>query len=158
MEPEHVEGLGRGRQRDVADQVRVEDEERQRGDEREPLRRHPLVHVGADDVVLEALEDELDSGLHAVGALLHAPRDVDHRHAGQDRSQEQIQHGLVDREDAEVDPRMELELVLRLVAGVLDPLPADRGDDRDRHGDVDAKADRHLALGAHDGLRSVAVI
>ena len=62
-----------------------------------------------------SVKSDLDRGLHAVGPLLHPPRDVDHRHARQDRRDEEVEHRLVDVErPRQVDPGVELELVLGL--------------------------------------------
>src|SRR3954447_20491341 len=70
--------LGVGRQGDVADQVREEDEEEQGADEREPLLRVFLGHVPAHDVVVRDVIDGLHSGLHVIRPLLHLPADPDH--------------------------------------------------------------------------------
>ena len=136
------------RQRDEADQVRVEDEQRERGDEREPAGGHAPVHVAADDVVLEALVDDLDERLDAVGALLHAPRDVDHRRAGQDPGGDHVEDRLVDRQEAEVDVVVELEVVLRRVARVL-AVRAEDDVQQDRPAEPDADPEPDLLLGRH---------
>src|SRR3954468_6429621 len=152
LEPEHLEGLVRvRRQRDVADEVREPDEEEQRGQEREPLAGHLVVHVAARDVVADERVDGLHGGLHAVGPRLHAARDVDHRDDGQRGGEDHVEHALVDVERTrEVDPGVELELALRLELLVVLPLgPEDQDDDDDRE-DVDAEdAEQDLFGAAH---------
>jgi len=59
-------------------------------------------------------ENHLDGGLHAVGPLHHAARDVDHRQAREDPGEEQVEHGLVEVQRADREPGVEAELVLRL--------------------------------------------
>src|SRR3954469_25823608 len=154
---EQVERLAAvGRQRDVADHVRPPDEEEQRRDEQEPLARHVARHVAAGDVVAHVREGGLDRGLDAVRALLHPLGDVGHRPHRQDRGEEQVEDRLVDVERAgEVDPRLELELLLRLVLGVLALGPEDR-EQADHHrqeregSDQEPRADLHA-----DGLGSL---
>src|SRR3954470_21660533 len=104
-----------GRQRQVPEHVREPDEQEEGPDEREPLARHPVVHVPARDVVAHEPEHGLHRRLDLVRAVLHALGDVDHRHRREDRRDDDVEHGLVDGERPEVDPRIELELVLRLV-------------------------------------------
>ena len=130
------------RQRQVADEVREEDEEEQRADEREPPRGHLGVHGAAGDVVAHELVEGLDRRLHLVGPLLHAPRDPDHRDRREAGRDEQVHDGLVDREHAQVDPVVELELVLRFegfVAGAVEPVDDDQ---RDQADDVDRQHDQ----------------
>src|ERR1700729_1142852 len=110
---------GVGWQRDVPDQVVEPDEEEQRAEERKPLRRHRVGHVAASDVVAHEREEHLDGGLHLVGPLVHPVGDPHHRHHGEDRGQDEVENRAVDAEDAEVEPVVELELVLDLEAVVL---------------------------------------
>ena len=132
MHAEHVDlVLGVGGQRDVAHEVREHDEQEQGPDEGEPAFRHLLVEVAPRDVVSHQLVERLDGGLHLVRPRMHAIGHVDHRHAGRDRSQEQVENGLVDGEDPGVDPVVELELVLRLI-GVVAPAAAE---DHEQHDD-----------------------
>src|SRR5215218_4807993 len=144
-----------GRQRDVADEVREPDEQEQRPDEREPLARHRVVHVPARDVVAHRGVDPLDGGLHAVRALLHATGDVDHRADRERRGDQQVQHRAREVERAEVDPGVELELVLRLELLVVEPRPAVDADREHDQEQVDAADDQGDALaGAHSGFLS----
>src|SRR5918912_4575080 len=66
---------------------------------------------------------------------------------GNQRGEEQVEHGLVDREveAAEVnrDPRVELELVLRLVLRVA---PGRGDEEEERDGERDPRADRERDL------------
>ena len=102
------------------------------------------------DVVLGQVVGELDRHLDLVRLLLAAPGDEDHRGDGQHAGEHQIEDGLVDREvdpaDVDVDPGIELELVLRL-EGVVLALVAedDQQGDRDREVDPDADPDLRLA-------------
>ena len=96
VEPEDVERVVAGRQRDEPDQVVEPDEEEEGADEREPLRRHLVVHVPARDVVAHQAVERLDRGLDPVRPGLHPAGDVDHRDAGQEPRQHQVEHGLVD--------------------------------------------------------------
>ena len=144
-----------GRQRYVANQVGEENEEEESGDEGEPPGSHLLVHVARDDVLAQQIEDHLDGRLHAVGALAHAPRDVDHADAGQRGRDEEIHHGLGDREvDAcEVDrhPVFELELVLGFVAGVAAATTGEDANDDDPK-DIGAEDAQQLLFGAETRL------
>ena len=136
------------RQRDVADQVRVPDEEEQRGQEREPLAGHLVVHVAADDVVADEGVDRLDGGLHAVRPRLHAVGDVDHRHDAEDRGDDDVEHALVEVERAgQADPAVELELVLRLELVVVPAGRAEEGDDRDDRAEIDGAGGEQDLLG-----------
>ncbi len=143
--------LGVRRQRDVADQVREHDEQEQRADEREPLGGHLLAHRTARDLVAHQFVEQLDRGLDLVRSLMHTPSDVDHRHARRDRRQHQVQDRLVDREDPEVDPAFEFELVLRFVDFVARAVQAvdraEHDDPADPHSSEDQKRSFRLALG-----------
>src|SRR4051794_24476379 len=149
LEAEDVDLVLRvGRQRQVAEQVREPDEQEERPDEREPLRGHLGVHVAARDVVAHEQEHRLDRRLDAVGTVRHPLGDVDHRPAHERRGDEHVEDGLVDGHDPEVDPRVELELVLRAVALVdVDRERARRGD---QQGDERHQEDGE-ALGHHEG-------
>src|SRR3954467_8118699 len=152
LQPEEVEGLlAVRRQRQIADQVREPDEEEEGAHEREPFGGHLRVHVPARDVVVREVVGGLDGGLDVVRLLLHALGDVDHRDARERRGQEQVEDGLVDAqvEPAELDrdPRVELELVLRLVLVVL--AGAARGDAQDdRDQEQGPECERDLLAGA----------
>src|SRR3954468_13736991 len=142
--------LGGRRKRYVADQVREEDEEEQRPDEREPLARVLLRHVPAHDVVVREVVDGLYGGLDVVRPLLHLAGDVDHRDRRRRGREEEVGDGLVgegvEPADLEVHPRVELELVLRLVL-VVPPCRAERGVERDRHRKPGSQAERDLLAG-----------
>ena len=133
LHPEEVELLLRvGRQRDVTDQVAEPDEEEERPDEREVLLGHPVIEVPARDVVAHQREEDLDRRLNPVRSRLHPARDPDHRRAREDRGDHQVHHGLVDVERAgQVDPGVELELVLGLELLVVAPREAEDQEDRD---------------------------
>src|SRR3954468_6085606 len=141
--------LGVRRQRQVADDVREPDEQEDGPDEREPLRGHRVVHVPARDVVAHEQERRLDRGLQPVRPRLHAPRDVDHREAGQRGRDEDVEDRLVELDRADREPRLELELVLRPVGLV------DRGERRggagEQHGDRQEGGER---AADHEGCLS----
>src|SRR4051794_6085 len=136
LEPEEHEALlAVGRQRYVADQVREPDEEEERADEREPLGREARRQVPARDVVVREVVQRLGGRLDVVRPLRHLARDVDHRSARRRRGQEQVEHRLVDAQvelaDLDLDPWVELELVLRLVFGVAAGRAEDQVEDDD---------------------------
>src|SRR3954453_579376 len=146
LQPEDVDlVLGVGRQRQVAEHLREPDEQEQGPDEREPLRGHLVVHVAARDVVAHEQERRLDRRLDLVGALGHALGDVDHREAGERAGDQDVQDGLVDAEDPEVDPPLELELVLgaELVVDVQRERAGRRGQQHGERRQEDGKALGH---------------
>ena len=156
-EAEDVDRLvGVGRQRQIADHVREEDEEEQGCEEREPLGGEPLVFdVAAGDVDLHHVVGDFDRGLEAARLLLHAPGDVEHDADGQGRSEDQVEHGLVDREvdaaDVDRDPGIELELVLGLEGLVL-AVAAEDDSDEDRDQEEADESEGDLGLGGEAGL------
>jgi len=82
-----------------------------------------VIDVVAGDVVLGDVVGHFDRGLDPVRLLLHLAGDPDHHGDGQHRSEEQVEDRPVDREvdapELDVDPGIELELVLRLEGFVL---------------------------------------
>jgi hypothetical protein len=144
------------RQRDVADDVREPDEEEQRRHEREPLGRGLRVHVVARDLVVGQVVRALDDHLGAVRLLLHPPGDVRHRPDRGHAREEEVEHGLVDREveraDLELDPRREPELLLRLELLVL-AVAAEDQVQQDRDTEVDREEDQDLAARAEPTAR-----
>jgi hypothetical protein len=108
--------LVRDRQRDEPDQVDDEDEEHQRGDVWEPqpdsLRGEALLR----DLGLRDLVDELAQRLASAAGL--PAHEHEPEQDGQDRAQHQVRDGLVDgeieRAQVDRDPRVLLELLLRM--------------------------------------------
>src|SRR3954454_8795819 len=152
LQPEQVERLlAVRRQRQVAEQVREPDEEERGGAEGEPLERVLAVHVPERDVVAREVVGGLDRRLDAVRLRLHALRDPHHHRDGERGREEQVEHRLVDAQvepaDLDLDPRIELELVLRLVV-VVAALVAERGAENDRQPDHQAEAEEDLGLRA----------
>ena len=109
-------------------------------------------------LLLGEVVGELDRHLDLVRLLLQAPGDEDHRADRQHAREDQIEDGLVDREvdpgDVDVDPGIELELVLRLEGVVLALVAEDEQQrDRDRQVDPDADPDLRLACSLRPSLR-----
>src|SRR3954447_8279046 len=120
VDAEDVDGVLRvRRQWQVADDVREPEEQEDGPDEREPLRRHPVVHVPARDVVAHEQERGLDERLRPVRARLHPARDVHHAAARERGRDDHVEDRLVELDRTDREPRVELELVLRPV-GVVD--------------------------------------
>jgi hypothetical protein len=121
LDAEELERLVRERQRDEADHVDHPDEEHQRRHVGEPaadrLVRQPLL----GDLRLRDLVDDLAHGLPPAGLVLRAdldPHQQDPDRHRQDRAEDQVRHGLVDREveraELDRDPLADLEVVLRV--------------------------------------------
>ena len=140
------------RQRDVAEHVREPDEEEQRGHEREVLRGGLARHVVACDLGVGEVVGALDERLHPVRAVLHALGDPDHRARGDRAREEDVEDRLVDRQvdaaDLQVDPGIELELVLWLEVVVL-AVAAEDPVERDGAAEPDEDAEQDLGAAAH---------
>jgi hypothetical protein len=115
-----------------------------------PMNGHRVVHVPARDVVAHRGVDPLDRSLDLVGTRLHPAGHEQHRADGQQRGDEQVEDRLVDVERPELDPRVELELVLRRELVVVEPRPPEDPDDDDQRPEVEAEDDQEdLLPGAH---------
>src|SRR5215210_2207629 len=152
-EAEDVDRLLRvRRQRDVAEHVREPDEEEERGHEGEVLRRRRDRHVALGDLGVGEVVGALDERLHPVRAVLHALGDVDHHGGGDHAGEDHVEHGLVerhvDRAELQVEPGVELELVLGLELVVLAVAPDDPVE-RDRAPEPDERAEQDHLLAAH---------
>ena len=111
------------------------------------LRFHPRVEVFPRHVAGEVVE-RLDGDLQTAGAFLEAFGDVGHHPDRDAGGQQQVQDPLVERDRAELEPGVELELVDRGedVAGDLGSLV--RGDaeqDREQHDPAHPHADDGVA-------------
>ena len=141
---EDVELLPRvDRQRYVADQVRDEDEDEDRRDQRKVLAFHLRIEVFPRHVAGEVVEP-LDRDLQATRALPQAFDHVGHHPDGDAGRQQQIEDPLVDRDRADLEPGVQLELVDRGEDVVDDLGSLVRGDpeqDREQHDPAHPHAD-----------------
>ena len=155
VDPEQQELLaGVDRQRDVADQVRDQDEDEDRRDQREVLSRHRLIERLVGHVARERVE-HLDRDLQPARAfaqpLGHVEQDADRDDGGQ----QDVEHALVEVDRADAEPGIELELVRRRehARGDRAGLVGAEADDRDEEDDPTepdrADGEQHLAQRAH---------
>ncbi len=151
MGAEDLEFLGAvDRERDVAEQVRDEDEHEKRANERKPALRAALVHVLVGHPRGEVVEP-LDRDLQTAGAALHVPCDADHHADRDDRGEQDVEHALVEVHRAEeVRPGFEVVGVDDAEPFVLVALEAvDHAEDHEAD-DVDGEdAVEDLAPAAH---------